>query len=59
MPSRLPLAYDSEDHLHLNDASQVAMGESVPLELFKRLIASSDDASVAVAATVSAGFDGE
>ena len=34
-PTRLLLAYDSGDHLHPNDAGYRAMGEAIPLGLFR------------------------
>lgn len=34
-PSRMLPAYDSGDHLHPNDAGMQAMGNAVPLELFR------------------------
>ena len=33
-PTRLLLAYDSGDHLHVNDAGNVAQGNAIPLSLF-------------------------
>jgi lysophospholipase L1-like esterase len=35
-PSRLRPAYDSGDHLHLNDAGMQAMANAVPLQLFRQ-----------------------
>ncbi|MDQ3745255.1 MAG: SGNH/GDSL hydrolase family protein [Acidobacteriota bacterium] len=34
-PARLLSAYDSGDHLHVNDAGNVAQGNAVPLTLFR------------------------
>ena len=34
-PTRLLPQYDSGDHLHPNDAGMKAMGEAVPLRLFR------------------------
>ena len=34
-PTRLLPAYDSGDHLHPNDAGYRAMGEAIPLVLFR------------------------
>jgi lysophospholipase L1-like esterase len=34
-PTRLQARYDSGDHLHPNDAGMQAMGEAIPLELFR------------------------
>jgi len=35
-PARMLAAYDSGDHLHPNDAGYEAMGNAVPLTLFRR-----------------------
>jgi lysophospholipase L1-like esterase len=35
-PTRLLPAYDSDDHLHPNDAGCIAEGNAIPLALFKR-----------------------
>ena len=35
-PTRLLPAYDAEDHLHVNDAGNVAQGNAIPLALFER-----------------------
>jgi lysophospholipase L1-like esterase len=49
MPNRLRPAYDWGDHLHPNDAGQVAMGESIPLRLFTALANSSGATRIAAA----------
>jgi lysophospholipase L1-like esterase len=36
-PTRFLPAYDSGDHLHPNDLGYQAMGNAVPLELFRSL----------------------
>jgi lysophospholipase L1-like esterase len=49
-PLQLLPAFDSGDHLHPNDAGHMAMGESIPLGLFRQLLASTNEAGAAVAA---------
>jgi lysophospholipase L1-like esterase len=34
-PTQLAPSYDSGDHLHVNDAGNVAQANAIPLELFK------------------------
>ena len=41
-PTRLLPQYDSGDHLHPNDAGYLAMGQAVPLRLFRENIDSGD-----------------
>jgi lysophospholipase L1-like esterase len=35
-PTQIMPAYDSGDHLHVNDAGNVAQGNAIPLALFER-----------------------
>ena len=35
-PTQLLPAYAAEDHLHVNDAGNVAQGNAIPLTLFQR-----------------------
>jgi len=34
-PARLLPPYDSGDHLHVNDAGNIAQGNAIPLSLFR------------------------
>ena len=36
-PTQLLPAYDAEDHLHVNDAGNVAQGNAIPLALFEAI----------------------
>ena len=51
-PARILAAYDSGDHLHPNDLGYQAMGNAVPLELFRGFGAAAAKAPVPAAASV-------